>query len=293
MTTISVHVLARFHDGWRMCVTSSLPTVRSGAVEPGEVRAAAALRHVAAETGYEARLVAALSPDGHVLPLSDSAERFVAVADRAYFPAMRVASVQWLRESEVDGSDPLAGRVFGQIEDLVTAPAVQRDEELRRELLRRHEKDQAARLAWWTDRSEPNRLRVLEVDRENLPWLKELVLAQGWPSTALVGEDGAEAAWYLSLHADLDKAFQLHCVDLLGVAVTEGAVPAKHLAYLEDRVRVFSGRPQIFATLVWTNDEGRNICYSTVDPETVHERRADWGLANLPPAEFQQVAEMS
>ncbi|WP_394620192.1 DUF6624 domain-containing protein [Lentzea sp. JNUCC 0626] len=292
-TTVGVHVLARFHDGWRMCVAASSSAVVTGAVQQWETPTSAALRHVVAKTGYEGRLVAALSPDGRLLPLSEKADLFVAVVDRAYLQTVRVESVSWLRLPEAEGANPLAALLFGQIDDVVARPPVERDEDLRRELLHRYAKDEESRFAWWVDRSEANRQRVRQVDRENTPWLKEIVRQRGWPGIALVGAEAAEAAWSLILHADLDRAFQLDCVDLLAVEVTGGAAPAKHLAHLEDRVRVHTGRPQIFATLVWTDDEGRAIAYSTVDTDTVRQRRADWGLADLPLAEFEQAPELS
>jgi hypothetical protein len=85
------------------------------------------------------------------------------------------------------------------------------DPGLRAELLRRMEKDQAARAAGDGDTWE-------QADAENLPWLKQLVAEIGWPGRSVVGEDGASAAWLLAQHADCDPGFQRHCLDLLTVA---------------------------------------------------------------------------
>ncbi len=57
------------------------------------------------------------------------------------------------------------------------------DEQLRAELLRRVEKDQVARKALDLD-------GMREADSENLPWLKGVVAAHGWPGASLVGSDG-------------------------------------------------------------------------------------------------------
>jgi hypothetical protein len=89
------------------------------------------------------------------------------------------------------------------------------DDALRAELLRRVEKDQVARKALDLD-------GMREADGENLPWLKELVAARGWPGSSLVGTDGAHAMWLLVQHATADPAFMRHCLDLLTAAVETG-----------------------------------------------------------------------
>jgi hypothetical protein len=75
------------------------------------------------------------------------------------------------------------------------------DDGLRAELLRRVETDQVARKALDGE-------AMRDADGENLPWLKGVIAAHGWPGASLVGTDGAHAAWLLAQHADADPAFQ-------------------------------------------------------------------------------------
>jgi hypothetical protein len=56
------------------------------------------------------------------------------------------------------------------------------DDGLRAELLRRVEKDQVARKAL-----DAHAMR--EADGENLPWLKGVIAAHGWPGASLVGAE--------------------------------------------------------------------------------------------------------
>lgn len=147
------------------------------------------------------------------------------------------------------------------------------DDQLRAELLRRVEKDQAARKALDAD-------AVRAADEENLPWLKEVVATRGWPGSSLAGTDGAHAAWLLAQHADADPAFQRQCLGLIGAAVEAGEASLLEYAYLTDRVLLHEGRPQVYGTQV-TRRDGAWVPRDLRDPELVDERRAAAGLEPL------------
>ena len=117
-------------------------------------------------------------------------------------------------------------------------------------------------------------------DGENLPWLKAVVAARGWPGRSLVGEDGANAAWLLVQPADADPAFQRQCLDLLAGACEAGEATGQELAYLTDRVLLAEGQQQVYGSQVHHQNgawEPRNLG----DPENVDERRAAVGLGPL------------
>jgi hypothetical protein len=147
------------------------------------------------------------------------------------------------------------------------------DDGLRAELLRRVEKDQVARKALDSD-------AMRAADEENLPWLREVVDAHGWPGASLVGTDGAHAAWLLAQHADADPAFQRQCLGLIGTAVEAGEASLLEYAYLTDRVLLAEGRPQVYGTQV-TRQDGGWVPRDLRDPELVDERRAAAGLEPL------------
>jgi hypothetical protein len=147
------------------------------------------------------------------------------------------------------------------------------DTELRAELLRRGEKDQAAIGALDFDAKEA-------VLAENVPWLKQVIADVGWPGIALVGEDGASAAWLLAQHADRDPAFQRRCLDLLVEAAARGEASWMHVAYLTDRVLLAEGKPQEYGTQA-TGRDGRYVARDLRDPAGVDERRAQAGLGPL------------
>jgi hypothetical protein len=154
------------------------------------------------------------------------------------------------------------------------------DSELRAKLLRRTERDQAARqeaaaAARQAVRREadPERASFAAVDADNLPWLRQVIADVGWPGRSLVGTDGAHAAWLLAQHADADPAFQRQCLDLLAQAAAAGEATGAELAYLTDRVLLAEGGPQEYGTQAAARD-GHWVPRPLCDPATVDERRA-------------------
>jgi hypothetical protein len=165
------------------------------------------------------------------------------------------------------------------------------DEELRAELLARREEDQRIRHAAMAA-SDPETGRLPDdlgaewhrIDTANTEWLNDLVDTRGWPGHSLVGEDGAQAAWLLAQHADQRRDLQRKFLDLLRAAVADGEAEPHHLAYLEDRVRVADGRPQLYGTQFTAI--GKDLAPSPIeDADHLDERRA---AAGLPPfAEYE------
>jgi hypothetical protein len=144
---------------------------------------------------------------------------------------------------------------------------------LRAELLRRMERDQAARQA-----DDPEAFG--QVDAENLPWLKKVITEIGWPGRSIVGDDGASAAWLLVQHADSDPAFQRQCLELLTVAASHGEAAKAQVAYLTDRVLLAEGEPQEFgAQAIGRN--GQWVPCDLRDPGHVDQRRAAMSLGSL------------
>jgi hypothetical protein len=164
------------------------------------------------------------------------------------------------------------------------------DEELRAELLARAAEDQRVRNALSPPprgelREIPDDIReMMRVDEANTAWLTELTTRRGWPGRTAVGEDGAHAAWLLAQHADPEsqKAF----LDLLRAAVAAGEASARDLAYLDDRVRMRAGQPQLFGTQFVRDEQGLRAA-PIEDPENLDQRRASVGLGPFADYEAQ------
>jgi hypothetical protein len=123
--------------------------------------------------------------------------------------------------------------------------------------------------------------RMAAVHEANASRLRAVMDDVGWPGEPLVGSDGAAAAWRVAQHAIGEPDFQRRCLRALQEAATRGDVPAWQPAMLEDRIRMFEGRPQRYGTQLEPDVEGRLRSYAIEDPEHVDDRRRAVGLEPL------------
>lgn len=115
-----------------------------------------------------------------------------------------------------------------------------------------------------------------ETVRRNTARLQELVRAYGWLSISLVGVEGSHSAWLLVQHADHDREFQNHCLTLMK-ELPDTEVMRPNIAYLEDRLLVAQGMPQLYGTQFRMTDTGQKP-YPISDEAQLDERRAAMGL---------------
>ncbi|MFF2807476.1 DUF6624 domain-containing protein [Streptomyces sp. NPDC058000] len=107
--------------------------------------------------------------------------------------------------------------------------------------------------------------------------LRLIIAVHGWPGHTLVGEAGAEAAWWIAHHSE-DRALQREALELLDGAVQAGEAKRDQLAFLTDRVRVLAGRPQLYGTQFEFDSTGLRA-YAVEAPEDLDARRAEMGLS--------------
>lgn len=91
-------------------------------------------------------------------------------------------------------------------------------------------------------------IAMAERDHANAIWLRDIVVAKGWPKRSQVGESAAKAAWLLVQHADADPAFQVRALRLIEPLVSRGEADRKSFAYLYDRVMLKVAGKQRYAT---------------------------------------------
>jgi hypothetical protein len=127
-----------------------------------------------------------------------------------------------------------------------------------------------------------------EVHERNADRLADVIETLGWPTTALVGEKAAEAAWLIAQHAIGRPEFFRRCAALVEAAVARGEAPGWQAAMMIDRIRVFEGRPQIYGTQFDWDEAGAMSPLPIEDAAGVDERRRAVGFGTLE----ERTAEM-
>ena len=157
------------------------------------------------------------------------------------------------------------------------------DEALRQKLLSmaRHDQEIRGRLAGDGSLFDGYHPEMQAVHEANAAALDAILAERGWPRVALVGEDGAEAAWLVAQHAIGLPDFQRRCLGLLEAAAGRGEVPAWQPACLDDRIRSFEGRAQLYGTQFDWDEDGLMSPLPIEAPDEVDARRAAFGLPPL------------
>ncbi len=122
--------------------------------------------------------------------------------------------------------------------------------------------------------------KLAAVDSANTEWLASMVEQHGWPDSAVVGADGASAAFLLVQHADADTAFQASVLRALEAAHRRGVAEGQHVALLSDRLAKARGEPQLYGTQADLQN-GRFVLWTVRDSAGLHARRETMGLPPL------------
>lgn len=123
--------------------------------------------------------------------------------------------------------------------------------------------------------------QVLEIDHQNTERCKEIISQFGWPGYNLVGIKGSHAMWILVQHSQ-DHEFQKSCLQLLEVAVKENDASVIDFAYLQDKILMHEGKPQIYGTQ-WSQMHGEKklVLWQVKDFATLNKRRLALGLNTI------------
>ena len=123
--------------------------------------------------------------------------------------------------------------------------------------------------------------RMEAVHRENAARLREIVAQHGWPGRALVGDEAAGAAFMVVQHSIGEPEFMRGALVLLREAAERGDMDPLPVAMLEDRIRDYEGRGQLYGTQFDWDDEGRMSPKPIDDAARVDARRKAVGLPPL------------
>ncbi|MFG3403825.1 DUF6624 domain-containing protein [Streptomyces sp. NPDC048142] len=121
------------------------------------------------------------------------------------------------------------------------------------------------------------RVQLREIRRTNAEQLRELVGVHGWPTPGLVGTQAATDAVRILLACE-DPGLQIHCRDLMKLALDSGELPEILYAYVADTCDVALSIPQTYGTKV---NPLTLRPYPVKDVDAAERMRADIGLVPL------------
>ena len=133
-------------------------------------------------------------------------------------------------------------------------------------------------MATQDQRMRSSRVWDAALDRCHVDRLKVILAEYGWLDRSVVGEECAQALWLLVQHADHDPEFQQSALAELSDAVCRGKADPRDEAFLIDRVRVNTHRPQVYGTQFYIDEHGVFGPRKIEDAEHLDERRAVVGL---------------
>jgi hypothetical protein len=122
--------------------------------------------------------------------------------------------------------------------------------------------------------------RMAEVHHRNALRLSAIMNEIGWPGRSVVSHAAADAAWLVLQHAIGAPPVMRRGLELLR-SLPMGEVDPIQVAMLEDRVRSFSGLPQIYGTQFDWDEHGQMQPRPIEDAAHVDARRAVIGLPPL------------
>lgn len=119
------------------------------------------------------------------------------------------------------------------------------------------------------------------VNRLHQKIIKDIIDTHGYPGFDRVGEEGESDFWVMVQHADFDPTWQEEVLALLIVEAKANNAYSEHVGLLTDRVRVNTGRPQLYGTQRDFNKLQQAYIKDLEDREHVNERRATLGMETL------------
>jgi VWFA-related protein len=111
---------------------------------------------------------------------------------------------------------------------------------------------------------------------ENLAKLCQLIKTHGWPTSAMVDQDGVLAAFQLLKNAGTYE-LQRDLLPVIVAAIKKDPIQKREFAGLYDRLRVSAGMKQLFGTQA-VSMGGFLVLYPIEDEGRVDARRAEYGL---------------
>ena len=117
---------------------------------------------------------------------------------------------------------------------------------------------------------------VKPVDEANYRRISEIIEEIGYPTKSKVGKQASFNTWLIIQHHP-EGDFQKKCLELMEAENDD--VDPQNIAYLKDRVLMFSGKKQVYGTQLRRNKYTKKMeLYEVEDVEHLNEKRKSVGL---------------
>lgn len=124
------------------------------------------------------------------------------------------------------------------------------------------------------------KLDAISIDKINRDRLKEIITEFGFPTRQLVGKDAMHGIFLMIQHSDGDKEWQKEQLPNIERAVKQGDMDGQSYAYLYDRIKINSGKKQLYGTQFKNVDpiNKKVELADTEDIENLDRRRMEIGM---------------
>jgi hypothetical protein len=163
------------------------------------------------------------------------------------------------------------------------------DKQLQKELLDIYAEDQGIRGEFMKIYNDPNSNKrkidsigkiMGKKDSINLVKVAKILDEKGWLGKDVIGAQANQTLFLVIQHSPLK--YQQKYLPMMREAVKKGNATPGNLAYLEDRVALREGRPQIYGSQSARNKMTKKSYVSPmIDPDNVDKRRAEVGLGTM------------
>ena len=115
----------------------------------------------------------------------------------------------------------------------------------------------------------------------HIPIIKKIVKENGYPTVDKVGKESSSNFFPLIQHSDNDIKFQSKMLPLIKKQVDKKLIEGWEYAYLYDRIKINTGKEQLYGTQLTYDNENNAIPKKLKDKENVNKRRQELGMGTL------------
>ena len=127
-----------------------------------------------------------------------------------------------------------------------------------------------------------------EQDEKNAKRLEEIFGQYGWPDRSATSRIANKTAFLIVQH---NLKIQEKYLPVMLESAKNGETPAGYVAYLQDRILMKNGEPQLYGSQMLILN-GEQFLWPIADMENVNERRKEMGLSTLEESFDGEVPEV-